>query len=352
MIIDKFGDVATKFKDTVSFDDVLLAPQYSDIESRSEVDLECWLGDWQFSLPVISSPMDTVTEIDMAEAMHEASGLGVVHRYNSIDEQQRIVEHLYNRLTFDRPIACAVGATGDYLDRACAVVAAGARILCIDVAHGHHILMKNALTEIRKKVGSGVHLMAGNIATLEGYEDLVRWGADSVRVGIGGGSICSTRLVSGHGIPTLQSVLDCAQSEFSVPIIADGGIRTTGDMVKALAAGADFVMVGSMLAGTDASPGDTFIGKDKKKYKLYRGMASRDAQTDWRGKSSTPEGVSTTIPYKGPVVETLKNIRGGLCSGLSYSGARHLDDFRARSSFVRQTAAGSRESYTHILTRG
>ena len=354
MIVDARGEVVGKFRRTVSFDDVLLIPQYSDIESRSEVELQCWLGGWQFTLPVISSPMDTVTEIDMAEAMHEVGGLGVVHRYNSIDEQQRIIEHLHKSLMVQgkvQPIACAIGATGDYLERASAVVGSGATILCIDVAHGHHVLMKNALTSIRKKVGSGIHLMAGNVATREGYEDLVRWGADSVRVGIGGGSICSTRLVSGHGIPTLQSVLDCAQSELDAAIIADGGIRTTGDMVKALAAGADFVMVGSMLAGTDASPGDTFIGKDKKKYKVYRGMASRDAQTDWRGKSSTPEGVSTTIPYKGSIVDTLKDIRGGICSGLSYSGTRGLRDFCSRARFVEQTAAGSRESYTHILVK-
>jgi len=357
VIVDARGEVVGKFRRTVSFDDVLLVPQYSDIESRSEVDLSCWLEDWEFDLPVISSPMDTVTEVDMAVSMSKAGGLGVIHRYNSIDGQQKLVESLYNNPTInyidekDPPIACAIGATGDYLERAYAVVLSGAKILCVDVAHGHHVLMKKALTELRKAVGSGIHLMAGNVATREGYEDLVRWGADSVRVGIGGGSICSTRLVSGHGIPTLQSVLDCAQSELDAPIIADGGIRTTGDMVKALAAGADFVMVGSMLAGTDASPGDTFIGKDKKKYKVYRGMASRDAQTDWRGKSSTPEGVSTTIRYKGSIVDTLKDIRGGICSGLSYSGTRGLRDFRSRARFVEQTAAGSRESYTHILVK-
>jgi IMP dehydrogenase len=355
MIIDSSGDVVDKFRRTVSFDDVLLVPQYSDIESRNEVDLECELGQWGFNLPVISSPMDTVTEVDMAQAMLSAGGLGIIHRYNSIDEQQRMVEKLDEKAWIraaEHPIACAIGATGDYLERAHAAVASGARILCVDVAHGHHILMKNALTQLKKAVGDVVHLMAGNVATREGFDDLARWGADSIRVGIGGGSICSTRLVSGHGIPTLQSVLDCAQSEFGgVPIIADGGIRTTGDMVKALAAGADFVMVGSMLAGTDASPGDTFIGQDKKKYKVYRGMASRDAQTDWRGKSSTPEGISTTIRYKGSVVETLQNIRGGICSGLSYSGARRISDFRCRSRFVEQTAAGGRESYTHILVK-
>jgi IMP dehydrogenase len=193
--------------------------------------------------------------------------------------------------------------------------------------------------------------MAGNVATLEAFDDLARSGADSIRVGIGGGSICSTRLVSGHGIPTLQSVLDCAESEYDAKIIADGGIRTTGDMVKALAAGADFVMVGSMLAGTNESPGETFIGQGKKEYKVYRGMASFDAQKDWREKSSTPEGVSTTIPYKGLTADILKDIRGGLCSGLSYTGARSIHELHSRARFIRQSTSGNRESFTHILVK-
>ena len=351
MIIDKFGDVIEKFKETVSFDDVLLVPQYSDIESRSQVSLDCKLGKINLSLPVISSPMDTVTEDKMSIEISEHGGVGVVHRYNTVEGQCNMINRAYYAGVVN--IGAAVGMGSDCLERSESVVKAGANIVCIDVAHGHHAMMERTLKSLKDKFGDDVHIMAGNVATLEGFDALASWGANSVRVGIGGGSICSTRLVSGHGIPTLQSVLDCSQTEHSdVSIIADGGIKTTGDMVKALAAGADFVMVGSMLAGTDASPGDTFIGQDKKKYKVYRGMASRNAQTDWRGKSSTPEGVSTTIPYKGSLGAVLKDIRGGICSGLSYTGTRHLDDFRARSRFVRQTAAGNRESYTHILARG
>lgn len=350
MIIDKFGDVVEKFKETVSFDDVLLVPQYSDIESRSQVSLACELGKIKLELPVISSPMDTVTEDKMSVEISQAGGLGIVHRYNTVAGQCEIISRAY--YAGAKNIGAAVGMGSDCLERSDSVVRSGANVICVDVAHGHHSMMEKTLKLLKDKFGADVHIMAGNVATLEGFDALASWGADSVRVGIGGGSICSTRLVSGHGVPTLQSVLDCSQTEHSdVSIIADGGIKTTGDMVKALAAGADFVMVGSMLAGTNASPGDTFIGQDKKKYKVYRGMASRNAQTDWRGKSSTPEGVSTTIPYKGPVEAVLKDIRGGICSGLSYSGARQLDDFRARSRFVRQTTAGSRESYTHILAR-
>jgi len=339
-----------RLREAVCFDDVLLEPQYSEIMSRREVDLSCELGDGLvFQLPVISSPMDTVTETSMALAMAKSGGLGVIHRYNSIEDQVKTISDMYGRWVTLGPSSAAIGATGDFLDRATALYDAGTRILCIDIAHGHHILMKNALQQLREVFGDTVHLMAGNVATLEAFDALAEWGADSIRVGIGGGSICSTRLVSGHGIPTLQSVLDCARSEHDVKIIADGGIKTTGDMVKALAAGADFVMIGSMLAGTDESPGDTFVGKNQKEYKVYRGMASNDAQRDWRGKSSTPEGISTTIAYKGPVGDILKDIRGGIRSGLSYSGVRKIEELQSRARFIRQTASGTRESYTHIL---
>jgi len=211
--------------------------------------------------------------------------------------------------------------------------------------------MKNTLIRLREIFGSDIHIMAGNVATLEGFNDLSRWGADSIRVGIGGGSICSTRLVSGHGVPTFQSILECSRTEHDAKIIADGGIRTTGDIVKAFAAGADFVMVGSMLAGTKETPGEVFTGKGGKQYKVYRGMASSSAQKDWRGNSSTPEGVSTTVPYKGSINMLLDDLRGGVCSGLSYSGANNLKELRARAEFIKQTNAGQSESYTHILTR-
>jgi IMP dehydrogenase len=339
------------FRQTVSFDDVLLIPKHSDILSRNEVCLDCKLGDMEFTLPVISSPMDTVTEEDMSEAMIKAGGVGVLHRYNSIDEQIQMVSKLVDRITTSRPppIACAIGATGDYLERACAVVEHGAKILCIDVAHGHHSIMKHAIQSLRESFNDGVHIMAGNVATLEGFNALASWGAHSIRVGIGGGSICSTRIVTGHGVPTLHSIFDCSRSTFDAKIIADGGIRTTGDMVKAFAAGADFVMIGSMLAGTDEAPGEIFARTDGKKYKVYRGMASRAAQKDWRDKSATPEGISTTIPYKGDVASVLQDIRGGICSGLSYTGVRNLVGLRTNCQFIKQSASAQQESYTHIL---
>ena len=243
--------------------------------------------------------------------------------------------------------AAAIGTTGDYLDRATALYDAGARILCVDVAHGHHILMKEALHELRGVFGDAVHIMAGNIATLEGYNDLVDWGADSVRCNIGGGSICSTRVQTGHGVPGLHTIIDCARSDRDAPIIADGGIRNSGDIVKALAAGADFVMLGSLLSGTDETPGDV-INTREGKFKSYRGMASKDAQVEWRGRTASLEGIATPVPCKGPVRNLLTALERGIRSGLSYSGARSITEFQAKAQLIQQTASSQIESSTHI----
>ena len=332
----------------VCYDDVLLVPQYSDIESRTVLSTKNSLGDIGLDLPIISSPMDTVTELDMLVAMEMNGGLGIIHRYNSIDDQSKLVKQA--KVVEVDNVGAAIGVTGDYLERAQALVEAGANVLCVDVAHGHHSMMKTALTNLRKVFGNSVHIMAGNVATGEGACALAEWGADSVRVGVGGGSICSTRLVSGHGVPTFQTVMDCVEAGCPIPIIADGGMKTSGDIVKALAAGADFVMLGSMLAGTDQAPGQVFDAGNKK-YKVYRGMASSEAQVNWRGKTSTPEGISTTIPYKGDVNTILADLKGGIQSGMSYSGARTINDLQAKAKFVQQTTAGQAESFTHILMR-
>lgn len=334
---------------SISFDDVLLIPQYSDIDSRKSLSTSNELDDTTtLQLPVISSPMDTVTEIDMVFAMDTHGGLGIIHRYNSPAEQAKLVK--VAKLKGMTNIGAAIGVTGDYLERAQALVEEGANVLCVDVAHGHHSMTKEALRALKLSFDSSVHIMAGNVATGEGAVDLASWGANSVRVGIGGGSICSTRLVSGHGMPTFQTIMECVTAGCPVPIIADGGIKTSGDVVKALAAGADFVMLGSMLAGTTQSPGQVFDNGNKR-YKVYRGMASSEAQVNWRGKTSTPEGVSTTIPYKGDVNNILADIKGGIQSGMSYSGARTIRNLQAKAQFTRQTPAGQAESYTHILSR-
>ena len=328
----------------LTYDDVLLVPQYSDIRSRTEVSIASQLAGHEFRLPIIGSPMDTVTESPMAAALYSCGGLGIVHRYNSIDIQCHHIECL----PAETIVGAAIGTSGDYLDRATALYDAGASILCVDVAHGHHIWMKETLQDLRNVFGDSVHIMAGNVATLEGYNDLVDWGADSVRCNIGGGSICSTRIQTGHGVPGLQTILDCAQSEHKIPIIADGGIRTAGDIVKALAAGADFVMLGSLLAGTDEAPGDV-INTRKGQFKSYRGMASKDAQIEWRGKTSSLEGIATTLPQKGPAAFVLDELERGIRSGFSYSGARTLRELQHKAKFMKQTLSGQVESSTHIL---
>jgi IMP dehydrogenase len=337
-------------KEGLAYDDVLLVPQYSDILSRREVNIaSAFHGPYatiKLHLPIIASPMDTITETEMGVAMWKAGGLGVVHRYNSIEHQCTLVDKVI--VGANANVAAAIGTSGDYLDRARALVGAGVRILCVDVAHGHHILMKEALATLRQVFDDGVHIMAGNIATLEGYNDLVDWGADSVRCNIGGGSICSTRIQTGHGVPGLHTIIECARSDRNAPIIADGGIRNAGDIVKALAAGADFVMLGSLLSGTDETPGDVVFTHDGK-FKSYRGMASKDAQIEWRGKTASLEGVATSVPCKGPVADTLAELERGIRSGLSYSGARTISELQQKARFIRQTSSGQTESSPHIL---
>lgn len=335
-----------------SFDDVLLVPRMSEIQSRKEVSLSSSIKDLDkiqiedevMTLPIISSPMDTVTGKKMVKEMHYAGGLGIAHRYCSIEDQ----------VAFTRGIsypAAAIGVTGDFHERTQELVKSGCKVLCIDVAHGHHIAVKNALEKIKNEFNNDIAIIAGNVATARAFEHLSSWGADAVRVGIGGGSICSTRIQTGHGVPTLQSIIDCANSEGDAKIIADGGIRNAGDIVKSLAAGANFVMLGSLLAGTDQTPGQVFTSSDGSKYKVYRGMASVEAQVDWRGEARSLEGVSTTIPYKGSVTTILKNLEQNIRSGLSYSGARNIAELQANSKFIQQTQAGLRESFTHILNK-
>ena len=333
------------FRDSLSFDDVLLEPKYSNIESRREIDIATQLASVNLTLPIVSSPMDTVTEADMAIAMHSAGGLGIIHRYNSIEEQCLAVEK-----AACTNVGAAIGVSGDYLERADALVSAGVNVLCVDIAHGHHILMKNALESLKNHVGGLVHIMAGNVATLNAFNDLADWGADSVRVGIGGGSICSTRIMTGHGIPTFQSILDCARSDRDAALVADGGIRTCGDIAKALAAGADAVMLGSMLSGTDESPGEIFR-VDGLPFKTYRGMASKEAQLQWRGHVSSEEGVAYRSPYKGPVDVTLDLIKKSLKSAFSYSGVKNIKEFRYNSLFTKITQSGMIESKPHILQK-
>jgi len=349
-MINKLKDI----KESLCYDDVLLLPRYSTIKSRFiDVDLSVTLDKKRgitLKLPIISSPMDTITEDRMAIVMADVGGLGIIHRYNTIERQI----FLLSTVLFDnsdRNVACAIGISGDYLERAERLVKSGCRILCLDVAHGHCEQMKIALQTLRP-LYPDIHLMAGNIATSIGGCELQEWGADSIRCGVGSGSICSTRIQTGHGQQVLQTIVDCAEHvSDDLPLIADGGIKNSGDIAKALAGGASFAMIGSLFAGTTETPGEIILDKSDKKRKLYRGMASKEAQLEWRGRAASLEGVSTTVPYRGTVLEILNNIDTNLRSCFSYSGAHNINEFWDRSIFVKQTAGGYNESFTHILNR-
>jgi len=331
-----------------SYDDVLLVPQYSEVRSRSEIDISSDLGkDVKLYLPIFASPMDTISEGAMGDVMGKIGASAIIHRYNTVEEQVCEIQ----KVTSPAVVGGAIGVSGDYLERANAIVDGGADFLCVDVAHGHHIMVREALGKLRQLFGDHYHIMAGNVATLEGINDLADWGADSVRCNIGGGSICSTRVQTGHGLPGLQTIFECAKTDRDVKIIADGGIKNSGDIVKALAAGADAVMVGSLLAGTTETPGEIFMDAKGDRWKTYRGMASKEAQVEWRGKYSSFEGVASRVPHRGSVEMILEDLEKGIRSGFSYTGARNLRELQAKAQFVTQTTSGLSESRTHITTR-
>jgi len=260
-------------------------------------------------------------------------------------------------------VGAAVGAVGDFLERSAALLEAGADVLVVDVAHGHSEHVITAARRIKKRWPQA-ELVAGNVATYEGARDLAEAGADGIKVGVGPGSICSTRIVSGAGVPQLTAIMDCARitGERGIPVIADGGIRDSGDISKALAAGASSVMVGSLLAGSEESPGWSVV-RDGTRYKLYRGMASLTATLARRKRERgeeenmdpfeaaevVPEGVESLAPYKGPVAEAVHQLQGGLRSGMSYSGARSLAEFWEKAEFIRITHAAWQESKPHAL---
>jgi len=338
-------------RQTLTFDDVLLVPQYSDIESRSSIDIRTKLHNVLVKSPIISAPMDTVVGPEMAIALIENGALPIFHRYNTVNEQVAMVSRTKAKVKVDIPtIGAAVGTSDEDYARAKALVQAGVSVICVDVAHGHHFAVERMIKRLADGLPEYIHIMAGNVATAQAFTDLSDWGADSIRVGVGGGSICSTRIQTGHGVPTLQSVFDIVnhqQSQTPAAIIADGGIRNSGDIVKALAAGADAVMVGSLLAGTNEAPGEPFLDNGVS-YKVYRGMASKEAQTDWRGRVASIEGVSSRVRSKGPVADVLEELKVGIRSGFSYTGARNIVELQTKSKFIVQTVAGQAESSTHV----
>ena len=470
-------------REGVTFDDVLLVPKYSKITSRSDTDLSTKLSkNISLNIPLISANMDTVTESSMAVTVAREGGIGIIHRFLTIQQQVNevlkvkrsgsiIIENPYTinseltikdafsimnekqvsgllvtdsnskiigilterdvlfepidsaklvkelmtkdvvtaKLGVDleqvkeilkhnrieklpivddnnhvkglitsqdisnlekypnaskdkkgRPlVGSAVGVKGDFMERSEALINAGADVLVVDIAHGHS---ENAINTVKniKKAFPDCELIAGNVATAQGTEDLIKAGVDAVKVGVGSGSICITRVITGSGVPQLTAVYDCAKvgNDHGIPIISDGGTRNSGDATKALAAGASSIMVGSILGGTDESPGST-ITKNGKRFKIYRGMASLAASMGRRSKETgtfeladdlndyVAEGVEAMVPYKGSVTEIITQITGGIRSGLSYCGASNIKQMQENAEFIKISRAGFAESQPH-----
>jgi len=335
-------------KEALCFDDILLVPQNSTVASRHKVNLSMKIGygsrQIELDTPIIAAPMDTVCGTDMCTTLATQGAMGILHRYMSYEDQIKISKELYR---YGIKFGVAIASNNGYIEQAKMLYDVGVKMMLVDTANGHGIYAAQAVYELRKEFDD-IHIMAGNVATYEGFRMLADCGADSIRVGIGGGSVCTTRIVSGHGVPTAQSIADIAgDNEFDCSIIADGGMRNSGDIVKAFALGADAVMLGSMLAGTDESPGDVMSDLNGNEIKVFRGMASAQAQREGTGKVSVSEGVSTTVSYKGSVAHIIEQIRGGLGSGCSYSGAHNLSDLYQKSEAIKVSALSVHESRPH-----
>lgn len=343
-----------------SFDDVLLVPQHSKIVSRDDVDLSTTIGKLKLQLPLLSANMDSVTEGRMARAMGHAGGAGVLHRFAQgsevVDWLRFLGSDAIPLITVPKIVSIGLDlkpfSGGADLVAVCDNLQVD--VICIDIAHGDHLHMLTTIEFLRTSLPT-IDIIAGNVATGKAAMRLREAGANIIKVGIGPGSVCSTRVVSGHGVPQLSAIVDVYEATAhlrvsnreGISIIADGGIRYPGDIVKALAAGADAVMLGSLLAGTDEAAGRRFV-EHGNIYKTFRGMASREVQEEKRGdRPPRVEGVSARVPYRGPVCDTLDNLEAGIRSGLSYSGANTLDELREVAEFVVVTGNTLNESHPH-----
>ncbi len=330
----------------LTFDDVLLVPNRSDVRSRRAPSLATNLTKTiTLDIPILSANMDTITESEMCLAMARLGGIGILHRFLSVQEQ---LAELQKAAPAGQVLAASIGVTDDFQERATALVKAGCGLLTIDIAHGHSLSMIETLRWVKKEFPQ-VQIIAGNVATPSATEELIAEGADAIKVGIGPGSMCTTRVITGCGVPQLTAIALCARAAepYGVPIIADGGLRTSGDVVKALAAGASAVMLGSMLSGTIETPGEIKRGR-----KNYRGMASKAAQVSWRGgvpEGMAPEGESTLVPIKGHVHDVVHEICGGLRSGMSYLNCDTIAELPRKAVFMEMSFNGVTESRAHGL---
>lgn len=323
----------------LTFDDVLLVPSYNHYMSRREVDISSTdkIGRFTLELPIFTSNMDTITERDMARYIEIFGGCGVLHRFMSIEDNVKEFK------ACPPDVFVSIGTNGNEKERFHALKDEGAFRFCIDVAHGHAKYTGKMIKYIRGEF-PGCLIMAGNVATYAGADYLASVGVDLIKVGIGPGSACTTRIKTGFGVPQLTAIKDCSRAGRS--IVADGGIRYPGDIVKALAFGADFVMIGGMLAGTQPTPGNAVDG-----YKIYRGMASKEVAdengglTEWK----TAEGISFKVKFKDleETDEILHDIIGGIRSGLTYSGSINIRELQRKLNYVEITQAGRIENTAH-----
>jgi len=333
-----------------TYDDILLVPSYNHWASRKVVDISmtCKRGKLSLDLPVMTSNMDTITETAMADFIGGRGGIGVLHRYMSIEDNVRVFR------ACKHPVFVSIGCTENDLQRTEALRDAGANRFCVDVAHAHAKYVGRTLEHIRKMLGDEACIMAGNVVTYAGADYLASCGADIIKVGIGGGSVCTTRIKTGFGVPNLTAIRNCARVDRSV--VADGGIRYPGDIVKAIAFGADFVMLGSMLAGTRPTPGPVIRKADECgkeiRVKIYRGMASSEVQKDYYGGLAdwkTSEGVTIEVPYREDEDEIISDIIGGLRSGLTYGGAATIGELQRKLDYIEITPASRLENMPHRM---
>ncbi len=340
----------------LTFDDVLLVPQYTEIHSRKDVNLKTRLTkDIEMDCPIVSSNMDTVTEHEMMKAMQNAGGVGILHRFMSDDLVAKQIEKAIEIGV--NPISFSVGISNDYVDTLERIYRIDPRnlvnkVVTVDVAHGACDRVVEAIKYIKHNYPFQV--IAGNVATARTTEILVDAGADAIKVGIGNGSVCITRKIAGAGVPLLTSLMDCFSitGEDGIPLICDGGVRNSGDAIKALAAGASSIITGSLLSGTEETPGQIIVKENGTRYKVYRGMASKDAMMNWRGDSYrdvAAEGESTLVSMKGPASSVIQTLCAGVRSGMTYCNALNLKELRENAIFIKNTSVGFKENGAHLL---